>query len=302
MYVYTVVVNCTLPRNPCVYVCACVFIKLHITAQSGPFILLIVTLCQKGTHSTVLTQALSAIALPLPASFLISKSSGLTSTEPTLSCLRYFLLPPKPPPFPTSRLSLFWSFLRLFPTPPSRPWALVLRGMMRRSRWGTGSSCGWDCWLLLIVGVTPSLSTHLYYLYYHFVGSQGLSPLHPPSSSLLLCPSLLPFSPPFLSSFSLPFLSSSPPPVPASVPASVPVPVVADSSLSSLLIVYRVFPSIVRRRAGTDNLASGSCWLPAGPTSFLPRDDAAFGMAMRPVFYTVCVFSSHSFWTSQGYN
>ena len=43
------------------------------------------------------------------------------STEPTLYCLCFFPLPPESPPFSTSRLQLFWSFLRFFPSPRPSP-------------------------------------------------------------------------------------------------------------------------------------------------------------------------------------
>ena len=50
--------ECRLTTLYCVPVCVCVFIKLHITAQSGPVILLIVILChsrrssQRGVNDT----------------------------------------------------------------------------------------------------------------------------------------------------------------------------------------------------------------------------------------------------------
>ena len=141
-----------------------------------------------GTHSlfTFLFQAL--IALRLPLLFLsISPRYPRSPTEPTLSFSAFFFSS-RPIYINISSLSRFphrvhnssgasWGSSPLLRPPRSRPsprlchpWDIILR-MMQRSRWGVGS-CDCGCWLLL--GVAP-LS-----LYYHFVSSRALSPLHPP--------------------------------------------------------------------------------------------------------------------------
>ena len=83
--------------------CLCVFIKLQIAAQSGPVIL--VFLCR----SVRLVPC-----APPPASSLLSRLSGLTATEPTLSFLRFFLFPPKSPPFPTWCLQLLCVYVCMY--------------------------------------------------------------------------------------------------------------------------------------------------------------------------------------------
>ena len=113
----------------------CIFIKLHITAQSGPVILVI--LCHshwsfqggindtcyenlwsnatKGTHSLYLYKSYLS-----PEHLVLPRLSGLAATEPTLSFLHFFRFPPMPPPFPARRLQLFCGFLRFFASlPPS---------------------------------------------------------------------------------------------------------------------------------------------------------------------------------------
>ena len=54
-------------------------------------------------------------------SILFSRLSGSEVTEPTLSCLRFILLTPESPPFPTSRLQLLCGLLRFFASPPPSP-------------------------------------------------------------------------------------------------------------------------------------------------------------------------------------
>ena len=67
-------------------VCVCVFIKLHITAQSGPVILLIVILChshwssQGGINDILIYESLWSDAT----------ISGSAAPEQTLSCLTFF--------------------------------------------------------------------------------------------------------------------------------------------------------------------------------------------------------------------
>ena len=162
----------------------------------------------KGTHyahSSYLSPERLALSF-----FLFSRSSGLTFTGPTLSCLHVFLRPPESLPFPTSRLNSSRvscaSSPLLHPPDPvlrPRPWALVL-SMIQLSRWGLWS-CGFGCWSL--VGVAPPLASF----------DPPLLPLRrfpcslsPPPYSLLSSPFPLPFSPlswsscPFPRSFSFP--------------------------------------------------------------------------------------------------
>ena len=99
--------------SPCLCLCLCVFIKLHITAQSGPVILVI--LCHlhwssqggindtcyenlwsgatEGTHSLYLYNSYLSpeyLVLPPPASLLLSRLCGLTATEPCV-CVCVFI-------------------------------------------------------------------------------------------------------------------------------------------------------------------------------------------------------------------
>ena len=129
------------PRPYALSVCG-VFIKLHITAQSGPVILVI--LCHshltsqggsmmlllrkslirrnEGDTLSLLVQFLLKSWVPcaqLTTSFLFSRSSGLAVTESTVSCLRFFLFPLKSHPFPTWRLQLLCGCLFFFASFPS---------------------------------------------------------------------------------------------------------------------------------------------------------------------------------------
>ena len=150
----------------CVCVCVCVFINLYITTQSGPAILVILcyshwsfqggvndTLlpkplirCDKGGTFSLLEQFLRKPRVScafLPSSLLFCRYLGRQLLKQNfLIYTRFFLFPPKSPPFPTSRLHLVWSFLRFFASPPpspilslvSRSWALVFFSMIRPAR------------------------------------------------------------------------------------------------------------------------------------------------------------------------
>ena len=130
----------------CMFVC----IKLHITAQSGPVILVILCHLQrssqggindtyyenlssdatKGTLSLYLYSSYlspECLVLPLPSLLpfyslysIIDYLGRQLLNQPFLVCI-VFIFPPKCLPFPTSRLQLLWGFRRFFPSPPPSP-------------------------------------------------------------------------------------------------------------------------------------------------------------------------------------
>ena len=188
-------------NNDLCLLCVRVSIKMHMTVQSGPVILLtfyatrISMFFPKGVSLILTTKTsdktrqrvhtLSTVScffspeglvlLSLLPFYYLDLLAWSACTEPTFfSCLRFFLFPPVSP---VSRIaSIKFPLVFFFSLPPpsilsltSRLWTLVLC-MMRRSRWSIGS-CG--CGYRLLVGIASSL-----HLYYDFVGFQVLSPLH----------------------------------------------------------------------------------------------------------------------------
>ena len=136
-------------RRQSVCVCVCVLIKLHITAQSGPVMLVIIcnwhwssqggvwyllhtsyenlwSDATKGTHSLYLCSSYLLISpgyLVLPSLLPCYSTDylGWQLLDQPFLLYVFSSFSPKSPPFPTWRLQLLCGFLRVFASSPPSP-------------------------------------------------------------------------------------------------------------------------------------------------------------------------------------
>ena len=289
-------------------VCVCVFILLHITAQSGPAILIVILRFSHppGGRSMIVLKGdtlrllpfrkpstsrapLSTTCWPTYAVFLGCAGTRLLNFYRHSFCGGLFCCNPTPSD-PTSRLCCALAGSCLFyriHSPPLPVFAPPFSPLGydpphdERARSGVKSR-GWCCWLS--VGVSHPLSHVLFSAFYHDVeNSRALfppsPPLPPPSGSRPLSP----FPSPPLSPLPFPSFRSCPRSWSRFRPPLYWLP----SSPSSRSAHFRpsdltFYHTLVQRActAGTGPYERG-CWVPASvtlPLSTLGRDDVTCGM------------------------